>query len=162
MALLDEYIDGSVLVYNHLLALLNSTVKYVEDDAGVQQGAFRRTSDNSLRIDINTIEHDGDQSSLGREARLVELVIVVSSKVTDESLIHATASAMSMQVEQIMSGATSENGVHYIDGNRVECEWESNTFADEEDTQGDSYLAYVALTYSVTYYTPPGRPGELI
>lgn len=162
MPLLDDFQDASVLVYNHILGLLESNIQYAENDMGVQQGAFRRTDDNSLRIDFNTIEHDVDQSSLGREARLVEVDIVVSSKVTDEKLIHATAAAMSMQVEQIMSGTTSENGVHLVDGNRIECEWESNTYADEEEAKGASYLAYVAVRYSVTYYTPPGEPGALI
>lgn len=119
---------------------------------------FELYSESSLSIDVESDEHDPENSVLGREARVMTLVIAVSAKGSSDNPPDEKLGRFAVEIEFIMSGLCQNSGPcgsHDINDTIVVAEYEGTVF----DRTGDieQPQTTMRMTYSMLYGIEPGH-----
>lgn len=156
-----DYVDGTVIIYDFFTALL-SGMQYADSDPVIRSDPEELQTRNGVSVAIVSVVHDEENAALQRDARIMEMNITITSKMSSADLAFRESAGMSMQTEQLMAGPNPENafGVHLVGGASVVTEWESATF--EASNDSDMYEVKCTIEYSILYVIEPGKPGNLI
>ena len=153
-----KYKHARTFIFDYVETQLNEPD---EVDGEAEQTRLRpaaREEVNTLSIEAADEENanDEDLAVLGKECRVLTMLVVVTTKIVDR--LQAEQDAVAVLIETFMAG-NKGCGTHEVEGKSVRFEYERTEFLTSDEQEKDS--GQMAIAFSVIYYMKPGNPGQL-